>query len=33
LVVGVLVALVGFTAAALHSAGEISRPTPDDTDE
>jgi hypothetical protein len=33
LVVGVLVALVGFTAAALHSAGEISRSTPDDTDE
>ena len=33
LVVGVLVALVGFTAAALQSAGEISRPTPDDTDE
>ena len=33
LVVGVLVALVGFTAAALHSAGEITRSTPDDTDE
>lgn len=33
LVVGVLVALVGFTAAALHSAGEISPSTPDDTDE
>jgi hypothetical protein len=33
LVVGVLVALVGFTAAALHSAGELTRPTPDDTDE
>ena len=36
LVVGVLVALVGFTAAALHSVNsvsEISRPTPDDTDE
>jgi len=30
LVVGVLVALVGFTAAALQSAGEINRSTPDD---
>ena len=32
LVVGVLVALVGFTAAALQSAGELTRPTPDETD-
>jgi len=29
LVVGVLVALVGFTAAALHSADELTRSTPD----
>jgi len=29
LVLGVLVALVGFTAAALHSAGELTRSTPD----
>ena len=32
LVVGVLVALVGFTAAALQSADELTRPTPDETD-
>ena len=32
LVVGVLVALVGFTAAALQSADEFTRPTPDETD-
>lgn len=29
LVLGVLVALVGFTAAALHSADELTRSTPD----
>ncbi len=33
MVLGVLVALVGFTAAALQSAGEISRSTPDDPDD
>lgn len=30
LVAGVLIALTGFTAAALQSAGELNRPNPDD---